>query len=166
MPLQALVWDVDGTLVENEELHRAAFNAAFAAAGLPWHWDPERYRGLLQVAGGRERIAHFVAGEDPARARTRGFGAFLRELHADKTRRYGELLARGDLRPRPGVLRLIAAARAAGLRQAIATSTRRVNVDRLLGRLLGARLSAAFSVIASGDQVAAMKPAPDLYRVA
>lgn len=33
--LQALIFDVDGTLAETEEAHRAAFNQAFAAFGLP-----------------------------------------------------------------------------------------------------------------------------------
>ena len=56
MALAALIWDVDGTLVDNEERHREAFNAAFAAAGLDWHWDPAIYRELLGVTGGRERI--------------------------------------------------------------------------------------------------------------
>ncbi len=54
--IRALLFDVDGTLAETEELHRRAFNATFAAAGLPWHWSPTRYAELLTVAGGRERL--------------------------------------------------------------------------------------------------------------
>ena len=54
--LRALLWDVDGTLAETERHgHRVAFNQAFAASGLPWHWDEARYGELLQVSGGRER---------------------------------------------------------------------------------------------------------------
>jgi beta-phosphoglucomutase-like phosphatase (HAD superfamily) len=34
--LKALIFDVDGTLAETEETHRAAVNAAFAEAGLDW----------------------------------------------------------------------------------------------------------------------------------
>jgi beta-phosphoglucomutase-like phosphatase (HAD superfamily) len=34
--LKALIWDLDGTLAETEELHRQAFNLAFAEAGLPF----------------------------------------------------------------------------------------------------------------------------------
>jgi phosphoglycolate phosphatase-like HAD superfamily hydrolase len=38
--LQALIFDVDGTLADTErDGHRPAFNAAFAEAGLLWHWD-------------------------------------------------------------------------------------------------------------------------------
>ena len=41
--LKAIIFDVDGTLAENERYgHRVAFNQAFAAAGLTWHWSPDR----------------------------------------------------------------------------------------------------------------------------
>ena len=38
-PLQALIFDVDGTLADTESAHRAAFNYAFAELGLGWEWD-------------------------------------------------------------------------------------------------------------------------------
>jgi beta-phosphoglucomutase-like phosphatase (HAD superfamily) len=41
--VRALIFDVDGTLAETEELHRIAFNRAFAEAGIPWKWDRELY---------------------------------------------------------------------------------------------------------------------------
>ena len=58
--LQAIIFDVDGTLAETEEVHRAAFNWAFAEAGLGWHWNEDLYRELLKVTGGKERIASFI----------------------------------------------------------------------------------------------------------
>lgn len=36
---EALIFDVDGTLAETEELHRRAFNEAFAELGLDWCWS-------------------------------------------------------------------------------------------------------------------------------
>lgn len=165
MSLDGLIWDVDGTLVDNEELHREAFNAAFAAAGLDWHWDPGTYQELLGVTGGRERITRYVRDREPERARRPGFAAFVRELHADKTRRYGALLDAG-VTLRPGVARLIEEALAAGLPQAIATTTNRVNVERLLTRTLGSRAIDRFTTVATGELVTAKKPAPDLYLVA
>ena len=39
MELKALIFDVDGTLAETEEVHRQAFNETFAAQGLDWHWS-------------------------------------------------------------------------------------------------------------------------------
>src|SRR5690606_39039446 len=58
--LRALIFDVDGTLAETEEMHRRAFNDAFRAHGLDWHWSREDYARLLRTTGGKERIARFI----------------------------------------------------------------------------------------------------------
>ncbi|MGA1562206.1 MAG: HAD family hydrolase, partial [Gammaproteobacteria bacterium] len=63
--LQALLFDVDGTLADTEEAHRLAFNEAFAAAGLDWEWSSALYTELLKVTGGKERIRHFVETHQP-----------------------------------------------------------------------------------------------------
>jgi len=161
MPLEALIFDVDGTLAETEELHRQAFNEAFHAFGLDWVWPRDLYRELLGVTGGRERILHYIdhyapAGGAAARAK-------VSEMHADKTVRYVKLIRAGDVAPRPGVRRLIAEAHDAGLRLAIATTTRPGNVEALLGAMIGREALSWFSVIAAGDIVPAKKPARDIY---
>ena len=58
--LSALLFDVDGTLAETEEVHRRAFNQAFAQAGLDWNWPPPLYGQLLAVTGGKERIRYYI----------------------------------------------------------------------------------------------------------
>ena len=63
--LQALLFDVDGTLADTEEVHRQAFNAAFADAGLDWVWSHERYHDLLSVTGGKERIRFYLDQDRP-----------------------------------------------------------------------------------------------------
>ena len=60
MPIKALIFDVDGTLAETEECHRAAFNEAFADAGLDWNWDQALYRELLKTTGGKERMRAYA----------------------------------------------------------------------------------------------------------
>ena len=50
MSLDAVIFDVDGTLADTEEAHRQAFNATFKEFGLPWHWDVALYVELLAVA--------------------------------------------------------------------------------------------------------------------
>ena len=60
MTLRALVFDVDGTLAETEEIHRLSFNRAFAESGLGWSWDRDLYRELLRTTGGRERILAYA----------------------------------------------------------------------------------------------------------
>lgn len=159
--LEALIFDVDGTLAETEELHRHAFNGAFAAAGLPWHWGRDDYRALLATTGGKERMARFAAeqGVDPARLDIPG-------IHADKTARYIELVAAGRTRPRPGIAELIAEGRAAGLRLAVATTTSRPNIDALCEAIFAASAGNVFDVVAAGDEVAAKKPAPEVYHLA
>ena len=157
--MSALIFDVDGTLAETEEAHRDAFNEAFAEAGLAWHWDQYRYEDLLKVSGGKERIRHFVESEGIAVSGP--LDDLVRRLHAIKTRIYTAMALRGAIELRPGVAELIAAARARGIRLAIATTTSRPNVDALLAVTLGG--ADDFEVIACGDMVESKKPAPDVY---
>jgi HAD superfamily hydrolase (TIGR01509 family) len=158
--LKALIFDVDGTLAETEELHREAFNEAFAAAGLQWHWDQDLYGELLKVTGGKERIAHF---QDRAGIAKKLSTAEIAALHADKTARYTARINGGGVALRPGVRRLMQEAQQAGLKLAVATTTSRPNVDALLA---AAAPLPAFDVIAAGDEVKAKKPAPDVFLLA
>lgn len=157
----ALIFDVDGTLAETEELHRQAFNETFAAFGLPWRWDRALYRQLLAVAGGKERLRHYIdAYHPPAAAAASGH---IAALHAAKTARYTALVDGGAARLRTGVCRLIGEARGQGIALAIATTTSLANVEALLRATLGQDGVAAFTAIGAGDMVAAKKPAPDVY---
>ncbi len=158
--MKALIFDVDGTLAETEELHRAAFNQAFVAAGLDWHWDRTLYAELLAVTGGKERIRFAIdRGARPALD-----ASAIAGLHAAKTQHYTGGIASVALRP--GIHRLLDAAAAAGMTLAIATTTSPANVDALLRATLGPDGPARFAVIAAGDCVPAKKPAPDIYRYA
>ena len=58
MKLEALIFDVDGTLADTELAHLAAFNQAFAQEGIGWQWDVPLYTQLLEVSGGKERMLH------------------------------------------------------------------------------------------------------------
>lgn len=161
--LNALLFDVDGTLAETEEVHREAFNAAFAGAGLDWHWDRELYRQLLAVTGGKERIRYYLDRFNPAFQRPEPLDEFIAGLHAAKTRVYTDTVAEGRVPLRPGVRRLIEEAREAGLRLAIATTTTPANVTALLRASLDPDAEQWFEVIAAGSMVPNKKPAPDIY---
>ena len=162
--LRALVWDVDGTLAETEhDGHRIAFNQAFADEGLAWHWDEDLYRELLATTGGKERLRGWWQRVDPAAAAAPEAAARIARLHVRKTAIYVDLVARGAVQLRPGVARLLQAAREAGLTLAIATTTSPDNVQALLQATLGADSPGWFACIGAGDVVPTKKPAPDIY---
>lgn len=163
-PLQALLFDVDGTLADTErDGHRVAFNLAFRDAGLDWEWDVALYGELLAVTGGKERIRHYLDHFHPGFEAPADRDDFIAGLHRAKTAHYTALLAEGRIPLRSGVERLLSEARRAGLRLAIATTTTPANVEGLLTHTLGAGSPDWFEVIAAGDVVPAKKPAPDIY---
>jgi len=165
--LRALLWDVDGTVAETErDGHRVAFNEAFELAGLPWHWDVAHYGRLLEITGGRERLLADMAERVGAPLRPEDREALARHLHGLKNEGYARLVNAGGIAARPGVLEVMAAARAAGLRQAIVTTTSRSNVQALLGKLLGADWQAMFDAVCCGEDTLRKKPDPEVYHLA
>jgi HAD superfamily hydrolase (TIGR01509 family) len=160
--LQALLWDVDGTLAETEfEGHRTGFNLAFQEVGLPWHWDRHTYRELLSVSGGRERLTAHRArrGEAPWSREE------LEQLMGIKQRHYIRLVAEGAVALRAGVAPLIAEVQADGIPQAIVTTSSRSAVAALMEGL-GPSLAGAFAFWICGEEVARKKPDPQGYQMA
>ncbi len=155
--LKALIFDVDGTLADTErDGHRVAFNRAFAQAGLEWNWSVKEYGRLLQVTGGRERIRHYMDINGVKESTS-----LINRVHAIKTKHYIQIIHDGEIRLRPGVRRLTAEAKSAGLKLAIATTTSRANVDALLRR----SLPDVFDIICAAEDAASKKPDPLVYRV-
>jgi HAD superfamily hydrolase (TIGR01509 family) len=164
MALEALIFDVDGTLAETEEVHRLAFNAAFAAFGLPWRWERPLYKELLQVTGGKERILHYLTkwhAQDLAAVREE-----IPKVYDFKTKRYTAMILAGAVELNPGVARLIGEAKVARARLAIATTTHRDNVEALLQHTLPTHGASLFDAIVAGDEVSAKKPDPEVFEVA
>ncbi len=165
--LEALIFDVDGTLAETErDGHRIAFNRAFDAFGLGWHWDVSLYGELLVVTGGKERIQYFIDRYAPALPEGEPIDGLIGRLHREKTHHFVSLLREGLIPLRPGIPELLREARQQGIRLAIATTTTPQNVSELLRVNLGDESVAWFEVIAAGDMVSRKKPDPAVYRLA
>ncbi|MDQ9172412.1 HAD-IA family hydrolase [Oxalobacteraceae bacterium R-40] len=167
--LQALIFDVDGTLADSEMAHLAAFNHAFSEVGLDWHWDVPLYTRLLEVSGGRERIrAYWETRTDIpwGGVHDRGADALIERIHHIKTEAYEQAVMEGAVKMRPGVLTLMAQALEAGLQLAIATTTSPANIAGLLHRWIGPDWKSRFAVIEDASTAPRKKPDPMVYRQA
>lgn len=157
---RAVVFDVDGTLVDSERHgHRVAFNLAFEELGLPYRWEEDEYGRLLRVTGGRHRIEGYLA--------ERGLGdervELARALHERKTAIMTGLIEEGRIHARPGATRLLAELAGQGTVLAVATTGSRGWVDRVLARSTpGVR----YAAVVTGDEVGARKPDPEAFAVA
>ena len=146
--VEAVVLDMDGTLLDTEGAYRAAFLDAAAALG---HAVDEAFYATLVGISSRERGPLVAARYGP------GFpwAECLRGYRARKAR----LLADG-VRAKPGAAELLADCAARGLPCAVATSATRRTALLALDR---AGLLGAFAALAARDDVADGKPHPALF---
>lgn len=149
--LDAVIFDMDGLMVDTEPLSRSAWERVIAEFG--GTVDDELYRRML----GRRTIesAGMVLEQWPIPL-TAG------ELMARKSAAYLDILNAG-VPPMPGLYALIAELDARGLPWAVATSTPREVALFIIGRL---GLLERCGAIAAGDEVVHGKPAPDIYLLA
>ena len=150
--LEAILWDVDGTLAETErDGHLVAFNAAFEELDIPWRWSEQRYGELLRVAGGFERLLFDMESQPLAPGSLEERSALARRIHALKNQRYKELFDECS---------------ASGLSMAIVTTTSHGNVDALLSAQVGADWKARFAAVVCAEDAPVKKPDPQAYRLA
>ncbi len=163
--LQALIFDVDGTLADTESVHLEAFNHAFRQEGLDWVWDVPLYTRLLEISGGKERMAHYWRSVEPERTELAAgaLDATINRLHEIKTAYYEAAVNNGAVQLRPGVLALMDEARRQGLQLAIATTTSPVNIAALLRSAIGPDWRSHFLAIGDASNAPIKKPHPQVY---
>lgn len=164
-PMQALIFDCDGVLVDTErDGHRVSFNEAFAELGIDCVWSVESYCELLLTAGGKERMRrHFDETGWPAGTEDRD--ALIATIHKRKTAIFMRLIEEGSLPLRPGIARIVDEAIASGITLAVCSTSNEKAVQAVVDVMLGPERSGKITVFA-GDMVAAKKPAPDIYNLA
>src|SRR5262249_5900126 len=138
--------------------HRPAFNAAFAAHGLAYRWEPEEYGRLLTITGGRRRIAAYLRAREHPEPDT-----VAAAVHRTKTELFREAVLSGECPPRSGVRALVEELGGAGLRVGIATTGSRAWVEPMVDTILGPDVP---EVMITGDDVSRLKPDPEVYLLA
>src|SRR3989304_2935497 len=164
--LKAIIFDVDGTLANTEEIHRRSFNEAFMEFGIDHVWSAAEYTKLLSVSGGKERIIAWFKSRDLGSGGDIDMRNLALRIHQRKSEIYRDHLHHGRISPRPGVVRLIKEARECGIRLGIATSTSLANVETLLGCILDQDARSWFDTIVTSDIVIDKKPSPSVYQFA
>jgi HAD superfamily hydrolase (TIGR01509 family) len=159
MTLEALIFDLDGTMADTEEVHRQAFNAAFIKLELWWDWGPLRYCELLEISSGAERLHRYVDSLKVDAAENARLHAIVPAIHATKSEIYIDLLRNWKPPLRPGVKRLVGEARDQGLQVAVVTTSATANARAVLDN----HFKGEIALLVCADEVARRKPAPDIY---
>jgi len=163
--LKALLFDVDGTIADTEELHRMSYNQAFLRSNIDWHWDASLYADLLSVSGGLNRLAAYLERLDLPPEEKARLRQLIPHIHQTKTEEYSLRLEEGQIQLRPGAVRLIEEATAAGIKVGCASSSAWSNVGMLLAKAFRRSSSMQIDAIVGIDMVPRSKPAPDIYQL-
>ena len=148
----AVIFDMDGVLVDSEPLHEQAIGAVLAAEG--YRLTAEEYAGLVGTTVGY--LWEFLFKRFPL------VGDWT-IYHARYEAAIVERLTTGPLEPEPGVRELIQRFAREGRRLAVASSSPDVVVRATLA---GLGLDGAFALHVAGDQVTRGKPDPEIYLTA
>lgn len=150
--LKGLLFDMDGVLVNNLDIHRQAFAEFFRRYGVERSFDD-----LSRVFGkGNDDIMGELMPKDVVER------VGIRELGYQKEAIYREIYA-PIITPQPGLKEFLAEAERNGLKSAVGSSGYRVNVDFVLERC---DITRYFSAIVAGDEVTRCKPDPEIYLTA
>jgi HAD superfamily hydrolase (TIGR01509 family) len=154
MALSALIFDVDGTLIDSNAAHVQAWDVALKKH----HYQVSLDRIAVEIGKGGDKLVPSILGQQIEHQD----GKSLREAH---TAEYIAIAESQHLRAFPGVEDLISAIRRRGLKVALATSSKKKEL-RITQRSAEVDWSDLFDVIATGDDASESKPAPGILDVA
>ncbi|KMZ59277.1 Haloacid dehalogenase-like hydrolase domain-containing protein [Zostera marina] len=182
-PIHALIFDCDGVILESEHLHREAYNEAFihfdvrcpSSAAAPLVWSPEFYDELQNHIGGGKPKMRWYFGEHGWPSSTilskppmedDEKNKLIDTIQDWKTENYKDTIKSGTVKPRPGVVRLMDSARAAGIKVAVCSAATKSSVILCLQSLIGIERFQDLDCFLAGDDVKEKKPDPSIYLAA
>src|SRR5579863_10578351 len=148
----AVLWDLDGTLLDSEEYHWRSWRDTMSSLGRPITRE--------------QFLATFGLRNDEILPRWLGAGATREEIGCisrEKEELYRELLREGGAAPLAGAAECVRRLKREGWLQAIASSAPRANVDVVL-EVLG--MASFFQAVVSAEDVTAGKPDPQVFLTA
>nr|BBH91943.1 beta-phosphoglucomutase [Thermogemmatispora argillosa] len=147
--LQAVIWDLDGVIIDSAQAHFRAWQRLAHEEG--WTLSEEDFRATFGMRN--DRIIPLLWGEMPPER--------VRALSERKEAYFREILRQNPTGlALPGALELLEALHEAGIAQALASSTPPENIA-LISELLG--LQRYLQALISGETVERGKPAPDIF---
>jgi beta-phosphoglucomutase len=149
---RAVLWDLDGTLVDSGEMHWWSWRDTLSAVGVPVTY--EQFAGTFGQKN--DRILRAWLGPDATSER-------IAEIAEAKESEYRRLVSVHGLQPLPGAREWVERLRADGWRQSIASSAPRKNVEVMLAAI---GLDASFDGIVASEDVGKGKPDPEVFLTA
>ncbi len=148
----AVLWDLDGTLLNSRELHWLAWRESLAGEGFSLS------REQFDAAFGQRNDASLAGWLGPGADR-----AEFARIAGEKEERYRRLVRKRGVELLPGVEMWLTRLAAAGWQQALATSAPRLNVDAIL-EVLG--IASVFATVVTAEDVVRGKPDPEVFLTA
>jgi HAD superfamily hydrolase (TIGR01509 family) len=150
--IRAVIFDMDGLLLDTEPIYRVAWQKASA------HFGRELTDAMYARLAGRNRV-------DAERMLAAEFGEDfpIEVFKVEAKRREESEFSAHPIPTKPGVEELLSLLESRNIPRAVATSSER---ERAVRWLAGAGLLGRFGAVATGDEVAHGKPAPDIYLLA
>ena len=148
----AVLWDLDGTLVDSEEYHWRAWQQTMSAEGVVL----TREKFLATFGQRNDSILRQWLGRDSTAER-------IQRIADSKEELYRRIVSQDRLAPLPGVAEWVKRLASEGWVQAVASSAPRANVEVVLQILA---LTPYFLAVASAEDVSRGKPDPEVFLTA